>query len=170
MKQVFLAACQSWRSGSGGTESSVYGPVHHWGRAPCQALKMVKDSSHPSHRLLSLLPRGKQYRITKSETKRLMKSFYPQAMRLLNSSSNGYPDYLHSPPDFYTDCLSLTLSTLLLYSHTLTYYIYIPTHTCILTPHTCSHRQTFTYPVATLFINLSWLPSHFKPNPHVDNT
>ena len=38
----------------------------------CQrkALKMVKDSSHPSHRLFSLLPHGKRYR-----SKRLLISF-----------------------------------------------------------------------------------------------
>ena len=46
----------------------------------CQrkALKIVKDTSHPSHRLFSLLPHGK------SRTKRLLNSFYPQAIRLLN--------------------------------------------------------------------------------------
>jgi hypothetical protein len=48
-------------------------------------LKMAKDSSHPSHRLFSLLPHGKRYRSTKSMFKRLLNSFYPQAMRLLNS-------------------------------------------------------------------------------------
>ena len=53
----------------------------------CQrkGLKNVKGSSHPSHRLFSLLPHGKRYRSTKSRSKRLLNSFYPQAMRLLNS-------------------------------------------------------------------------------------
>jgi hypothetical protein len=53
----------------------------------CQrkALKIAKDSSHPSHRLFSLLPHGKQYRSTNSKSKRLLNSFYPQAIRLLNS-------------------------------------------------------------------------------------
>jgi hypothetical protein len=43
----------------------------------CQkkALKIVKDSSHPSHRLLSLLPHGKWYWSTKSRFKRLLNSF-----------------------------------------------------------------------------------------------
>ena len=49
-----------------------------------QALKIVKDSSHPSHRLFSPLPQGKQYRSAKSRSKRLLNSFYPQAIRLLN--------------------------------------------------------------------------------------
>ena len=53
----------------------------------CQrkALKIVKDSRHPSHRLFSLLPHGKRCRSTTSRSKRLLNSFYPQAIRLLNS-------------------------------------------------------------------------------------
>ena len=52
----------------------------------CQrkALKIVKDSSHPSHRLSSLLPHGKRYRSAKSRSKRLRNSFFPQAIRLLS--------------------------------------------------------------------------------------
>ena len=53
-------------------------------RCQRKALKIVKDSSHPSHRLFSLLPHGKRYRSAKSRTKRLLNSFYLQAMRLLN--------------------------------------------------------------------------------------
>jgi hypothetical protein len=53
----------------------------------CQrkALKMVKDSSQPSHRLFSLLPQGKRYRSAKSRFRRLLNSFYPQTIRLLNT-------------------------------------------------------------------------------------
>ena len=42
----------------------------------CQrkALKIVKDSSHPSHRLFSLLLHGKQYQSTESRSKRLLTS------------------------------------------------------------------------------------------------
>jgi hypothetical protein len=47
-------------------------------------LKIVKDSSHPSHRLFSPLPHGKRYRSVKSRSTRLLNSFYPQAIRLLN--------------------------------------------------------------------------------------
>ena len=54
-------------------------------RCQRKALKIVRDSSHPSHRLFSLLPHGKRYHSTKSRSKRLLNSFYPQAMRLLNS-------------------------------------------------------------------------------------
>ena len=45
-----------------------------------QALKIVKDSGHPSHRLFSLLPHGKRYWSAKSRSK-----------MLLNSLSPGYP-------------------------------------------------------------------------------
>ena len=50
-----------------------------------KALKIAKDSSHPSHRLFSLLTHGKRYLSSKSRSKRLLNSFYTQAIRLLNS-------------------------------------------------------------------------------------
>ena len=67
----------------------------------CQrkAQKIARDSSHPSHRLFSLLSQGKQYRSNKSRTKRLLNSFYPQVIRLLNNESNGHrPIYIDTPP------------------------------------------------------------------------
>jgi hypothetical protein len=54
-------------------------------RCQGKALKIVNDSSHPSHRLFSLLPHGKWYWCSKSMFKRLLNCFYPQAIRLLNS-------------------------------------------------------------------------------------
>ena len=45
--------------------------------------KIVRDSSHPSHGLFSLLPHGKRYWSAKSW--RLLNNFYPQAIRLLNT-------------------------------------------------------------------------------------
>jgi hypothetical protein len=47
-----------------------------------KALRIVKDFSHP--RLFSRLPHGKLYRSAKSRSKRFLKSFFPQAIRLLN--------------------------------------------------------------------------------------
>ena len=58
-------------------------------RCQRKVLKMVKDSSHPSHRLFSLLLHCKLYRSTKSRSKRLLKSFYPQAIRLLEKESRA---------------------------------------------------------------------------------
>ena len=40
-----------------------------------KVLKIVKDCSHPSHRLFSLLPHGKWYQSAKSRSKRFLNSF-----------------------------------------------------------------------------------------------
>ena len=53
-------------------------------RCQRKSLKIVKDPSHPSHRLVSLLLHSKRYRSANSRSKRLLNSFYPQAIRLLN--------------------------------------------------------------------------------------
>ena len=55
-------------------------------RCQRKAHKNDRDSCHPSYRLFSLLPHGKQYQSAKSRTKRLLNSFYLQAIRLLNNS------------------------------------------------------------------------------------
>ena len=41
-----------------------------------KALKIVNYTSHPSHRLFSLLPHSKRYRSAKSRSKRLLNSYY----------------------------------------------------------------------------------------------
>ena len=53
--------------------------IHDLYTRRCQrkARKMVKDSSHPSHRLFSLLLHGKRYRRARSRSKRHLNSFYP---------------------------------------------------------------------------------------------
>jgi hypothetical protein len=63
-----------------------------------KTVKIVKDPSHHSHRMFPLLPHGNGYRSAKFRTKRILNSFYFQAIRLLNRSLNGYPDYLHYVP------------------------------------------------------------------------
>jgi hypothetical protein len=45
-------------------------------RCQKKALKSVNHSSHPGHRLSSMLPHGKWYRSAKSGTKRLLSRFY----------------------------------------------------------------------------------------------
>ncbi len=44
-----------------------------------KARRVIKDSSHPSHSLLSLLPSGRRLRSIRSRTSRLRDSFFPQA-------------------------------------------------------------------------------------------
>ncbi len=50
-----------------------------------KARRIIKDSSHPSHSLLSLLPSGRRFLCIRSRTSRLRDSFFPQAIRLMNS-------------------------------------------------------------------------------------
>ncbi len=52
-----------------------------------KAQRIIKDSSHQSHRLLSLLPSGRRLRSTRSRTSWLRDSFFPQAIRLMNSQN-----------------------------------------------------------------------------------
>ena len=49
----------------------------------CKALNIVKDPSHPSHRLFSLLPHGKWYRSAKSRTKKASQQFLPPSHKTL---------------------------------------------------------------------------------------
>ncbi len=52
-----------------------------------KARRIINDSSHPSHRLFSLLPSGRRPRSIRSRTSRLRDSFFPQAIRLMNSQN-----------------------------------------------------------------------------------
>ncbi len=52
-----------------------------------RAVKIIKDSNHPGNHLLILLPSGKRFRSLMAKTERLRRSFFPQAIRLLNSNS-----------------------------------------------------------------------------------
>ena len=47
--------------------------------------KIIRDHLHPGHHLLSLLPSGRRYRSLKCRTNRLNKSFFPWAIRTLNT-------------------------------------------------------------------------------------
>jgi len=51
----------------------------------CKVTSIVDDPTHPSHKLFNLLPSGKRYRSIWALTARLWNSFFPQAIRLLNS-------------------------------------------------------------------------------------
>ncbi len=57
-------------------------------RCKSRAAKIIKDSNHPCNRLFNLLPSGKRFRSMMAKTERLRMSFFPQAIRLLNSNSN----------------------------------------------------------------------------------
>ncbi len=55
-------------------------------RCKSRAAKIIKDSNPPGNRLFILLPSGKRFR-SMMKTERLRRSFFPQAIRLLNSNS-----------------------------------------------------------------------------------
>ncbi len=56
-------------------------------RCRSRAAKILKDSTHPGNHLFCLLPSGRRFRSMMARTERLRKSFFPQAIRLLNSNS-----------------------------------------------------------------------------------
>ncbi len=56
-------------------------------RCRSRAAKIIKDSTHPGNHLFCLLPSGRRFRSMMAKTERLRKSFFPQAIRLLNSNS-----------------------------------------------------------------------------------
>ena len=61
-----------------------------------KALMIIKDTSHPAHKLFSLLPSGLRYRSLRSRTSRLANSFIHQAIRMLNTQPTLPP--LPAPP------------------------------------------------------------------------
>uniref|UniRef100_A0A8C9RRW2 Reverse transcriptase domain-containing protein n=1 Tax=Scleropages formosus TaxID=113540 RepID=A0A8C9RRW2_SCLFO len=50
-----------------------------------RAEKIVGDPSHPAHCLFSLLPSGRRYRLIKTWTTRHQNSFFPAAIKILNT-------------------------------------------------------------------------------------
>ncbi len=54
-------------------------------RCSSKAKIIVKDPTHPSHSLFQLLPSGRRYRSIRARSARLLNSFFPQAVRALNS-------------------------------------------------------------------------------------
>ncbi len=55
-------------------------------RCKSRAAKIIKDSNHPGNHLFCLLPSGKRFRSMMAKTERLRRSFFPQAIRLLNTN------------------------------------------------------------------------------------
>ncbi len=54
-------------------------------RCSSKTNSIVKDPTHPSHSLFQLLPSGRRYRSIRACSARLLNSFFPQAVRALNS-------------------------------------------------------------------------------------
>ncbi len=56
-------------------------------RCKSRTAKIIKDSNHPGNHLFRLLPSGKRFRSMMAKTERLRRSFFHQAIRLLNTNS-----------------------------------------------------------------------------------
>ncbi len=56
-------------------------------RCKSRTAKILKDSNHPGNHIFRLMPSGKRFRSMMAKTERLRRSFFPQAIRLLNTNS-----------------------------------------------------------------------------------
>ncbi len=65
-----------------------------------KAKSIVEDPTHPSHSLFQLLPSGRRYRSIRARSARLLNSFFPQAVRALNSHHTAplWNPKQHPPP------------------------------------------------------------------------
>ncbi len=63
-------------------------------RCKSRAVKIIKDSNHPSNRLFILLPSGKRFRSMMAKTESLRRSFFPQAIRLLKLKLGPHNIYI----------------------------------------------------------------------------
>ncbi len=72
-------------------------------RCSSKAKSIVEDPTHPSHSLFQLLPSGRRYRSIRARSARLLNSFFPQAVRALNSNHTAplWNPKQHPPPPPY---------------------------------------------------------------------
>jgi hypothetical protein len=80
-------------------------------RCQRKALKMVKDSSHPSHRLFSLLQHGKRYQNAKFRFKRIRNSFYTPSHKTPEHLIKWLSRLFPLPTPLLRRCYSLLLSS-----------------------------------------------------------
>ncbi len=75
-----------------------------------RADKIIKDSNHPGNCLFTRLPSGKRFRCLMAKTERLRRSFFPTAIRLLNSKSSLLKHHLTYFKSLITHSLLLSTS------------------------------------------------------------
>ncbi len=76
-------------------------------------ISIIKESSHPNHRLFTPLPLGRRYRSLRCCTSRLRNSFFPSAISLLNSNLRCWtlhPKKLHCSITCLHSSLTMFLS------------------------------------------------------------
>ncbi len=102
-----------------------------------KARRIINESSHPSHRLFSLLPSGRRLRSIRSRTSRLRDSFFPQAIRLMKQ-----PELIHpTAHSHFTICHALHFNS--------TVQTGLHVHTGLIHQSICYHwipSMTFAYP------------------------
>ncbi len=103
-----------------------------------KARRIITDYSHPSHSLLSLLPSGRRLRSIRSRNSRLRDSFFPQAIRLMNSKN----EYTLQPTPTLQYAMHCTLTWTLTQFNWTTH-----THTALIQQPICYH----------------WIPSNAHP-------
>ncbi len=73
-------------------------------RCSSKATSIVKDPTHLSHSLFQLLSSGRRYRSIRARSARLLNSFFPQAVRALNSNYlNPLWNLIHNPSSWHQD-------------------------------------------------------------------
>ncbi len=73
-------------------------------RCSSKATSIVKDPTHPSHSLFQLLPSGRRYQSIRAHSVRLLNSFFPQAVRALNSNHlTPLWNLIHNPSSWNQD-------------------------------------------------------------------
>ncbi|KAK1802673.1 hypothetical protein P4O66_004309 [Electrophorus voltai] len=84
---VHLAENLTWTLNSSSITKKAKHCITDIHTAPCihKAASIVEDPRYPSHKLFTLLPSGERYHCIRSLTSRLCNSFFPEAIRLLNS-------------------------------------------------------------------------------------
>lgn len=81
-RKALQRVVRSAEHNTGGALPHLLDVYTRWCRT--KARRILKDSSHPDNGLFSLLRSGRRYRIHKANSERFRRSFYPQAIRILN--------------------------------------------------------------------------------------
>ncbi len=71
-------------------------------RCSSKTNSIMKDPTHPSHSLFQLLPSGRRYQSIRARSARLLYSFFPQAVRALNSPPPSETPCKPLPPETWT--------------------------------------------------------------------
>lgn len=79
LQRVIKTASKITRTPQPSLQSIYHRSVHR------RAASIIKDPTHPQHGLFTLLPSGRRFRSVRCRTTRFKNSFFPTAVRLLNS-------------------------------------------------------------------------------------